>query len=1003
MPLSIVNLETTCPEARPLPAGAAAAMFPGRLLDPHRSRPFYPAVGEPDKAAGCRRICPIYAVPRSPLSTTAHALPPSHPLGRIPVVDDDLLRRDVRLLGDMLGGVILAVEGQQAFELVEEVRRLARERRNGRQAAETELDERIAALDDRQASIVARAFSVFFDLVNIAEDRQRVRVLRERERDRDPLPLKESLAGGITELFDQGFSATEVQRAVDRLAVELVFTAHPSEAKRRNIRAKLRRMRLSLETLDRPDLLPRERRRHEADMRAELAVLWQSEFLRPARPTVCDEVERGLSVMPRIWDAVPEVYAAVRRALANAFPDHQFTLPTFLRFGSWMGGDRDGNPFVTAEVTEAALLRLRQAAIDRHLAWCRRLDEMLTISLRSARGARPLADRLAALEPEWPELEAALAQLDANAVYRCWLALIRLRLEAARSLPLRGQAPQGHAYRSGADLAADVASLVVCLREDHGLALDSLPQAWLDLVQTFGLHMTCLDVRQDARAYVDIMGEILTAAGRLPDAAAYATLDDASRTRLLVETLGCVGEVPRADLPPLAADTLALFDLLHAAHVRFGPECLGGAIVSLTQSPADVLCVLWLWRQAQARAAAIGEPVAEYDLAIVPLFEKIHDLAHAHETLAAILAEPCYREHLINRGDRQMVMVGYSDSTKDGGYLAACCGLQAAQEQLHATALAAGVAITFFHGRGGSLGRGGGPAARGILSLPPETLDGSLRLTEQGEVLAERYDDAEIARRHLDQVTWATLMASTLRPTPVPSDWPALANRMAECSLAAYRDLVDQPGFISYFSQCTPIEDIENLPIASRPARRRGERTLDDLRAIPWVFAWTQSRCMIPAWYGLGTALAEVKYEDRRAWQQICEMYRRWPFFQATIDNATLALAKADMVVAQHYSELDEDADARQRIWQRIAAEYDRSRQALLDIVGGSALLATTPWFQRSIEARNPYVDPLNLIQVEFMGRRRIEVAADPEAGDRHRDILRLCVQGIAAGMRTTG
>jgi phosphoenolpyruvate carboxylase len=919
------------------------------------------------------------------------------------VVADDLLRRDVRLLGDMLGGVILDVEGREAFELVEEIRRLARERRTGRQAAETELDERIATLDDRQASIVARAFSVFFDLVNIAEDRHRVRVLRERERDRDPLPLKESLAGGIAELREQGFSADELQLALDRLAVELVFTAHPSEAKRRNIRAKLRRMRQSLETLDRPDLLPRERRRHEADMRAELAVLWQSEFLRPERPTVLDEVERGLSVMPRIWDAVPEVYAAVRRALADAFPDRRFTLPIFLRFGSWMGGDRDGNPFVTADVTEATLLRLRQVAIDRHLEWCRRLDEMLTISLRSAGGARPLADRLAAIEPEWPELGAALAPLDTNSIYRRWLTLIRLRLEAARNIPLRGPAPPAHAYRSGADLAADVASLVACLRDDHGLAPDSLPQAWLDLVQTFGLHMTCLDVRQDARAYAEIMGAILAAAGRLPDAAAYSTLDEASRTRLLSDTIGTVGELPGADLPPLAADTLALFELLHAASVRFGPECLGGAIVSLTQCPADVLCVLWLWRQAQARAAASGGPVAEHDLAIVPLFEKIHDLSHAHETLAAMLAEPCYRGHLARRGDRQMVMVGYSDSTKDGGYLAACCGLQSAQEQLHATAVAAGVAITFFHGRGGSLGRGGGPAARGILSLPPQTLDGSLRLTEQGEVLAERYDDAEIARRHLDQVTWATLMASTLRPAPVPSEWPALAERMAGRSLEAYRDLVDQPGFIGYFSHCTPIDDIENLPIASRPARRRGERTLDDLRAIPWVFAWTQSRCMIPAWYGLGTALAEVKYEDRRAWQQICEMYRSWPFFQATVDNATLALAKADMVVAQHYSELDADADARRRIWQRIAAEYDRSRQALIDIVGGGGLLAATPWFQRSIEARNPYVDPLNLIQVEFMRRRRAELAADPAAGDRHRDILRLCVQGIAAGMRTTG
>jgi phosphoenolpyruvate carboxylase len=487
------------------------------------------------------------------------------------------------------------------------------------------------------------------------------------------------------------------------------------------------------------------------------------------------------------------------------------------------------------------------------------------------------------------------------------------------------------------------------------------------------------------------------------DAAAYAALDEAARARLLVDSLGKVGEVPTAGLPPLAADTLALFQVLHTATVRFGPDCLGGAIVSLTRCPADVLCVLWLWRWARGRAAAAGEPVADHDIAVVPLFEKIDDLARADATLATILDVPAYREHLAGRGDRQMVMVGYSDSTKDGGYLAACCGLQSAQERLHVAAAARGVKLTFFHGRGGSLGRGGGPAARGILSLPPETLDGSLRLTEQGEVLAERYDDVEIARRHLDQVTWATLVASTAPPPPPTAEWPALAARMADKSLAAYRDLVDQPGFIGYFSKTTPIDDIENLPIASRPARRRGERTLDDLRAIPWVFAWTQSRCMIPAWYGLGAALAEVKYEDRRAWQMVCEMYRRWPFFQATIDNATLALAKADMVIAGHYSELDDDADARKRIWQRIAAEYDRARQAILDIVGSRELLGATPWFQRSIEARNPSVDPLNLIQAEFMRRRRAAVAADPAAGETHRDLLRLCVQGIAAGMRTTG
>ena len=916
---------------------------------------------------------------------------------------DELLRRDVRFLGDMLGSVIRELAGAEAHALVEEVRRLARERRRGRHDAEPALAARIESLDERQATIVARALGIFFDLSNIAEDRQRIRVLRERERLQHPQPLGESLAAGIAELKSLGAPAEDVQQVLDRLLVELVFTAHPSEAKRRSIRAKLRRMRKSLQEFDTADLLPRERARHEADMRSELTLLWQTEFLRPTRPTVLDEVERGLSIMPRLCEAVPQVHAALRRALAEHYPEHRFHVPAFLSFGSWMGGDRDGNPFVTAAVTEATLLRLRAAAIEQHLAWCDRLHDLLTVSSHVADGAVRLAERLATLADRWPAVAAAVEPIPAHETYRRWIRMIRTRLEASRAEALSAPAA-AWAYRDGGDLEADVVPLLDALRHDHCLAEDSPAQSWFDLVRTFGLHMTRLDVRQDARAYREIMADILAAAGVVTDAAAYEAVDDATRARLLVDSLGRVGEVPEDRLRPLAVDSLRLFRTLQAASVRFGPRCLGGAIVSLTRCPADVLSVLWLWRWAQARATAAGEPVAADDIAVVPLFEKINDLAHAHDTLAAILDVAAYRDHLRGRGDRQIVMVGYSDSTKDGGYLAACCGLQNAQSRLHAAAEARGVALTFFHGRGGSLGRGGGPAARGILSLPSETLDGSLRLTEQGEVLAERYDDPEIARRHLEQVTWATLVASTVRRSEPRPEWTDLAARMSERSFVVYRELVDQPGFIGYFSQTTPIDEIETLPIASRPSRRRGERTLDDLRAIPWVFAWTQSRCMIPAWYGLGTALVEVKYDDRRGWQAVCDMYRQWPFFQATIDNASLALAKADMVIAQRYSELAVDDDARRRIWQRIAAERDRTRQAILDIVGGGELLATTPWFQRSIEARNPAIDPLNLIQIEFMRRRRAELEADQAAeGDHHRELLRLCVQGIAAGMRTTG
>ena len=925
----------------------------------------------------------------------------------LPVADDRLLLRDKQLLDALLGEVIVEQAGEDIQQLVEWIRGLSHDRRAGRQGAEAALAECIEGLDVRQAQLVAKALGIYFDLANIAEDRQRVRVLRQRERDRHPEPPTESPAAAIGEMQRLGFRGPDVTAALEKLSVELVFTAHPSEAKRRSIRSKLRRMRHSLQELDREDLLPRERACLEAGMRGELAVLWQTAFLRPTRPSVLDEVERGLSLMPRLWEAVPGVYQSLRSGLTEWYPDAEPEVPAFLSFGSWMGGDRDGNPYVTTDVTSRTLHRLREDAIDRHLEWCDRLHDLLTISADLTAGSLPLVQRLDALTSRWDGLAAALEPIAAHEIYRRWLRMIRFRLDRSGQVRLDGPIgplPDG-AYDGSAAFTDDVAILVHCLSADRLLTGDSPPRRWFDLVRTFGLQMTKLDVRQDARAAEGILGAILAAAGICPTGH-YEAADPDRRSALLAQSMGKVGDIPTAGLDPLAADTLALFELLHQASVRFGPECLGAAIVSLTRAPADVLCVLWLWHWAVGRARSRGEPVAGTDIAIVPLFEKIHDLAHGHDTLAEIFDQPAYHAHLEARGNRQVVMVGYSDSTKDGGYLAACWGLQAAQERLHRAAASRGVHLTFFHGRGGSLGRGGGPAARGILSLPSESLDGSLRLTEQGEVLAERYDDAQIAGRHLEQVTWATLIASTTRKMTPRPEWVELLEKMAARSYAVYRELVDQPGFVGYFEETTPIEEIENLPIGSRPSRRRGDanRSLDDLRAIPWVFAWTQSRCMIPAWYGLGTALSEVKYDDRHGWQRIHEMYRQWPFFQATIDNATLALAKAEMAIAQRYAELAVDTDARRRIWQRIAAERDRARQGILDIVGGGELLATTPWFQRSIEMRNPFVDPLNLIQIEFMRRRRTAAkSADTPPFDEERALLRLCVQGIAAGMRTTG
>ncbi len=897
----------------------------------------------------------------------------------MPKVSNELLRRDVRMLADMLGEAITSLAGGESLELVEEIRKLSRSRRAGEPSAEQALASRIARLNEAEIQTVVRAFTVFLDLSNLAEDRHRIRVLRQRELEHEP--LGESIGAGIAALQSQGFSAEQVQAALDRLLIELVFTAHPSEAKRRAVRSKLRRMREAIQELDRADLVPRERRALEAILRTELTILWQTEFLRPRRPTVLEEVDRVLSIAPRIWEVVPRIYSALRRALAVSYPDAVFRMPVFLRFGSWVGGDRDGHPDVTAEVTGRALSRLRAKALEMHRSECHRMYDFLSVSAREQPVSEILESNLDEAVVRWPALGDRLAPTAQFEVYRRYLTMIEWRLEASVE-------PGGPAYRNGQELVADIELILASLHENStDLRAAEVVEHWLDRARVFGLHLGCLDIRQDSRRYAEVMTDLFRVLGLAEN---FDALPEDEKLALLSRTMPFKGEIPRAKLAPNTREVLSVFRLLQQAIATYGADPVGGHIISLTQAPSDILTVLWLWKWAAGSE--------DTSLRIMPLFEKIGDLERSPATLRAMLAQPVYAEYLAKQGNRQVVMVGYSDSTKDGGYLSACWGLYRAQTELSTAAREHGVALTFFHGRGGSLGRGGGPAARGIFSLPPDSIDGSLRLTEQGEVLAERYDDPQIAYRHLEQVTWATLLASAT-PAAAPSEGSVqLIDALSARSYICYRELVDSPGFLEYFASATPIDEIEDLPIGSRPARRRGQRTLGDLRAIPWVFAWTQNRCLIPAWYGLGTALSEL---PDGVWPALQKMYKEWPFFEATIDNAALALAKADMFIAQCYARLTEEPEIQKRFWELIAHERDLTRSAVLRITGGDELLSQTPWFQGSIEVRNPYIDPLNLIQIELLKRRRR--LTPEEDGERLRHLLRLTVQGVAAGMRTTG
>ncbi len=927
------------------------------------------------------------------------------------VVSDELLRRDVRVLGEMLGEVIAAQEGPEALELVERVRRLARDRRSGSRAAEYELARLIAHMSLADARIVARAFSIYFDVANIAEDRHRVRVLREREMRHPQQPVSESTAAAVQDVRLRGLGPPEMRRLLEQLAIELVFTAHPSEAKRRSIRAKLRRMRTALQELDRNDLLPRERSSLRDTIHAELSVLWQTEFLHPNRPHVLDEVDRGVATLTRLWEVVPSVFQSVRQALELEYPGVPWSALHLLSFGFWMGGDRDGNPRVNWETTQQTLCRLRSAAIRLHLEWSLRLSGYLTISPRDPRRAQRMKRQLDAAAERWPGITANWRAVDPGELHRRWLLAIQWRLTQSFAENLDGPLPDG-AYRDGPELLADIQWICDELID----AGDSLPleqelRRWRDLASTFGLHLARLDIRQGSPQYQAVAGELLVATG---ECSHFATLGDPERILQLTETLQVPFTIEEERLSSLARDTLGLHRLLHRAVTTFGMSCVGGSVVSLTRQASDALIPLWLWRRTAATESVARRPWSDADIPVVPLFEQIDDLRHAAETLIRILANPTYRESVRRQGNRQWIMIGYSDSTKDGGYVAANWGLYEAQRALHDAARPLGIAITFFHGRGGALGRGGGPAARGIQSLPPQSLDGTLRLTEQGEVLAERYDDPQIAYRHLEQVIGAVLTSSSHVRQPPPLAWTQMMSTLAQMSRRAYRELVEEPSFIDYFETATPIEEIEDLPIASRPARRLAGRQLTELRAIPWVFAWTQNRSLIPAWYGLGTALA-TRRDQPDSWQMLQVMYRDWPFFEAMIENASLALAKSDMYIAHQYSLLLSQADRREPTWKRIEHEFQLARQTVLDLTGRQELLANIPWFQRSIEVRNPYVDPLNLIQIEFLRRRRRDVAqcldacqgveqsAETNSDDAIRDLLRLTVQGIAAGMRTTG
>lgn len=883
---------------------------------------------------------------------------------------DRALRRDIRLMGWMLRHVVTEEYDPSVWQEVRQLREWAGRHESGDASADREMSLFVQALPLQRLDILLRILGIFFDLANVSEDLQRERVLRER---REQNRLSDSLSRCLDRLKESSLDPPARQALLDSLEAEFVFTAHPTEARRQTVRHVLRRLRADLIRLEEISMQRSVRRRVLDRIREDMRMMLRTDPLHPHRPRVLDELNRALVVSESLWQAVPSLVTDLEEM------DGYRGRP--LRFGCWIGGDRDGHPHVTVDVTRETLSRLRDRVLTLHLKEVKELMEQLTGICRSPSAARRLEairDRAAG-----SDLDQCLHRRHPHERYRHALEAIRLRLRATVDTSI--DAP---AYPSAKDLEQDVVELEKALREDG--FQNRLPRRvhrWSAQIRVFGLHLMRLDIRENSEGFRCLVRELLPVIGERAQRETENRLDGLWQVSSAFPGWNTL----REQLSERSWDLLAVLDLMQGEVETRSDEGVGAVVISMTHSAEDVLWVLWLNRLlAQWRGAD------ESTLPIAPLFETIDDLAGASDILEQLFDDPQYNRHLNARQREQMVMIGYSDSAKDGGYLAACWALYRGQESMQKLATQRSIQLTCFHGRGGALGRGGGPAARAIQALPPQTDCGRIRMTEQGEVIADRFVDPILAHRHMEQILGGLILHAAV-PPPAPSpEWLACMEHLSSAGRDTYLALLGQPGFLAYFRQATPISSIEGLPIGSRPSRRHGAATLQDLRAIPYTFAWTQSRQLINAFYGLGSAWESLRLEERK---RTAAMYRDWPFFRSMIDNAELALSKCDPVLARAYAELVEDRESGRALGDAIVSEMEKTRRALLELTERDELLQGTVWLRRSVDVRKPYIDVLNYIQIELMKRER----AGAEEAEPLQRSLRLSVQAVAAGLRTTG
>jgi phosphoenolpyruvate carboxylase len=899
---------------------------------------------------------------------------------------------DQELLGWALGEVIRGAEGQPALALHERSIDLATRARAGDAGAADELAGLVAGMSLEDLQVLIRTLTCWFGLVNLAEDNERVRRLRAREARHAPAPRRGSPHHAMRRLAEVGTGAEELRQMLARARVRLVMTAHPTEARRRTTVEKLARIFAILRALDERHPLPGDIELARDGLAAAVQELWGTDELRAVSPTVLDEVRTGLVYFTStLVNVVPTFYRELEAAVAASFPEEAIEVPPLLCFGSWIGGDRDGNPNVTPAVTAQTLELMRGACLRLHQQRLHGLASRVSLSARVTGEPAELEALLNEGQRRFPKLADGLVRRHPEEPYRRAFALIAERVRATRKQDDTG-------YADPDELLADLRLIEASLRAHRGgfVAAGDLRDV-IRLVEVFGFHFARLDVREHADRHRRALAEIFAVLGIHED---YESITPVERAALLAAEIAQHRPLIPADISGFSAETREvvntfreLYDLLtghHAGAVR----CY---IVSGTSGPSDLLEVLLLMKENRLSRAG-GEAAM---LRVVPLFESGETLEAAADTMRVLLAEPVYRTALAAVEDEQEIMVGYSDSNKDVGYVASGWAIYRAQIRLAELMNEDGITWTFFHGRGGAVGRGGGPSNVAILAQPPGTVHGRLKVTEQGEVLSAKYSIPEIARRELELTTGAVLVSAfdAVSPHDPPrlDRYEQVMRVMAERSERAYRDLVyGDPEFSAFFHAVTPVEEISRLQLGSRPAKRRRSTRIEDFRAIPWVFSWTQARVLLPAWYGLGTALAAAR--EMVGGKLLAQMAHDWPFFSGLLANAEMACAKTDLHIARRYVELWSEEAARERIWSRITAEFELTCAELIAVAGGERLLDHEPLLQGSIDRREPYVDPLSFIQVELLRRAR--------AGERGDDLVRtsfLAINGIAGGLRNTG